>query len=217
MILIVDKTVDGRASAFREKLFSLGCPCAVATPATVKDYVPFRLILTYTDVVDEIRRLPYDNVHIVAIGDGFVNSALSAERAVDEEDAVKAAHTHLMREMNIPSRHIMTFGIALPPVLFLSQYFIEINGTTVKPTPTEIMILNYLLGVSSERIPVSAEQIAKYCTPESSVPNISVISVHISHLNTKVRPSYGGRLIRARNGIGYFSEINVNSAMRAPS
>ena len=192
MILITDKTVTRRAEALRERLFSLGCPCAVCASCDIRRYLPAGLMITFTDHFDELRRYPYDSIHTVAIGDGFVNSALNAQRAPDADTAIYSAHSYLMAKMGITEDRILPFGVVPAPGLFVSDGFIEIYGNMIRLTRTEIMIFKYLTGLSSQASPVPPEKIEMYTSlTESSDPRTK-ISMHISSVNRKVRPFLKG-------------------------
>ena len=209
MILIVEKTITDRAVALRDKLYSLGCPCAVCAPSEMHRYVPFRLIITYIDSLDEVRRMPFDHVYALVIGKGFVNSVLNASQVSDDYSAIMTAHAYLMNEMGITPERMTPFGVMLPPALFVSNDFIEIYGNMVELSPIENMIMKYLIGASCESRPIPASAIAKFCSPAAKTATQSSIAVHISHINSKAEKHFGSHLIRSVSGIGYFSAVNT--------
>ena len=207
MILIVDKTITDRAAALRESLYSLGCPCAVCAPSDMSDHYPFRLIITYGDVLDEVRRMPFDSIHALVIG-GFANSALNAEQTDGGMTAIRRAHEYLMGEMRITADRVTPFGVFLPPALFVSQDFVEVYGNQVPLSPRENMIVKYLIGATSADTPAPPQCIARFCSPDMTSPARSV-GVHISHINEKIAPHLGGQLFFSIRGKGYFSSVST--------
>ena len=211
MILIVDKTVSARAAALRHTLYSLGCPCAVCVPPDMHLYKPFRLILTYADVLGDVRRMPFDSVRALVVGGGFVNSALNAAQYEDEDSAIRAAHAYLMDEMGVTDDRILPFGVMFPPSLFVAQDFIEICGNMVTLSPIESMIVKLTVGASCECSPIAAEVIAEYCSPKQSGASAPSVPVHISHINAKAGRHLASPLILSKKGEGYYSAITAHS------
>ena len=211
MILIVDKTITDRASALREKLYSLGCPSAVCSVRDAALYRPFRLIMTFTDVFDTVRREIPDDCRTVTIGNGFVNSALNVSRFSDADRAITAAHEYLMGVFGISHEQIRTFGVMFPPSLFVSDGFIEIYGNMVTLTSTESVILKYLIAMSDEKSPVRTQTLELYCTSDGKITPSNRVAVHISHINSKAAPYFRGELI-VRSGGGYVSAVNARNS-----
>lgn len=211
MILIVEKTITHRAEALREKLFSLGCPCAVCVPSRVKEYRPVGLILTFADQFESVYRDINDAYYTIAIGDGFVNSALNATRVPDDDNAILKAHDYLIKKMCFTEENITPFGVVVPPSLFITDGFVEIYGNMVLLTPTESMILKYLIAASHSFEPISAGTLSVFCSADGKDTDSNRISVHISHINSKCAAHFGSNLIVHSPGGGYFSLVNTHN------
>lgn len=153
MILICDKTISERAKLLRKKLFSIGYPCAYSRVADMKYFVPFKLIVTFSDVFDFVRRTPYDAVRVISIGEGFINSVMNAEKVLTEEELLEAVNRNLMKMYGIESGDLFRFGVRVKPELFLSEHFLQLRGHNYILPRAEYMIFKYLLAVSSEKVP----------------------------------------------------------------
>ena len=209
MVLIVDKTVSLRAATLREKLFSIGCPCAVSSIRDVGKFRPFRMMLTFTDVFDDARRNIASEEFTVAIGSGFVNSALSAVRVPDADDAFSALHRRFITDSGIKPENIHPFGVSLAPYFFVSDGFVEIYGNIVTLTESENMILKELLGVADARHPIPAKTLGLHCFSDSKAGKSNRAAVHISHINAKCEPYLRRPLVKYSHGIGYYPTVTL--------
>ncbi len=207
MILIVDKTISLRAEALREKLFSLGCPCAVCVIKDIRRFPTAELVMTFTDNFDSIGGCA--DCHTVFIGKGFVNSALDATRADTADDAITEAHSYLMARLGIGEDRMYPFGIMLSPSLFVSDRFVEIYGNQIILTETESMIVKELVGTSDEKRQIAPEILARFCTRDGNADSTSV-KVHISHINAKCERYFRAKLIRGTRK-GYYITVNARN------
>ncbi len=209
MILIVDKTMSDRAVALRDKIFRLSCPCAVCALSNIKENLPTKLIITYYGMLSEIRQKIPDEVFVLVIGRGFINSALNAACCDNESDAVDAAIDAYMRVFAGSGKPATEFGVMLSPAVFLAHDFIEIHGNMIPLSPTEALIMKYLAALSCESRPISSSVIARYCLASGARISSNTVAVHISNINSMVRTYYSGSLIRSVSNRGYYSEANI--------
>lgn len=196
MILICDREVTGRAVCIRERMLAGGIPAAVSALSSIRTFLPVRCFVTFTDVFDDLRRMPFGNVFCVAVGGGFVNSALNAVRADGEEEALSAVLQHLAGPDGTE------FGFHPAPEIFRGQGFCEIRGHTVVFTPFEERL--FLLLAATRGTYVTAEKIRAFCSrgiPPSDDAN--AIAAHVHNLNLKLAAVFGERMIRQRRLCGY--------------
>ena len=187
MILICDKTISERAKLLIKKLFSLGYPCAYSRVADMKYFVPFKLIVTFTDVFDFVRRTPYDAVRVISIGEGFINS--------------------VMNVYGIESGDLFRFGVRVKPELFLSEHFLQLRGHNYILPRAEYMIFKYLLAVSSEKSPVSALKLYYYCFSSHRLEKKRIannVAVDVRNINQRCECIYPDGIIRAKRYRGYY-------------
>lgn len=207
MILICDSVVSDRAVGLREKIISLGCPCAVSEITEIRSYLPLKLIITFCDVFDSVRRTPFDDVFVIAIGNGFVNTALNAKRADDVDHAILQARQYLYRSAGIENEDITSSGV-FASSLFFGERFFEIYGNMVEPTETEYMIFKYLVSSASKNHCAAADKIRRFCYPFSDEDiSSNLISAHISNLNRKIVNAYGKKLVHSKRFMGYYFEL----------
>lgn len=207
MILICDKTISERAKLLRKKLFSLGYPCAYSRVADMKYFVPFKLIVTFTDVFDFVRRTPYDAVRVISIGEGFINSVMNAEKVLTEEELLEAVKCNLMKIYGIQSGDLFRFGVRVKLELFLSEYFIQLRGHNYILPRAEYMIFKYLLAVSSEKSPVSALKLYYYCFSSHRLEKKRIannVAVDVRNINQRCECIYPDGIIRAKRYRGYY-------------
>ena len=177
MILICDVNVSIRALNLRRNLFSRGFPCACCGIPDIGKYLPARLIVTFTDVFDSVRRTPYDDIFVIAIGTGFVNSVLNATRALNEEELSERLLEKLCDGMiRFP------FGLKASDNMFISDYFVEINEKAITLTQTEFMIFKYLYAFAGKDIIAPTESVYHYCygeykISENKIPNNIAVNV----------------------------------------
>ncbi len=207
MIAVCDVDLTGRAKALRKNLFAAGVPCVLSTVRELKEFRPFDLIVTYYDAFDSLRHGPYDDVHALVIGKGFVNSALNARRVDSERECVQAALDYLLEYRGIEDEQIFDGGIVSEDGIFFANKHFEVFGNAVIPTLSEYMIFKYLYAYRDSNRYFTPEQIRRYCYPRSLKGGGSLegnIAVHVTNLNRKLTQAYGVPLIRSRRYRGYY-------------
>ena len=201
MILVCDRTVSERAMRIRERMLACGLPAAVSALSSIREYLPVRILITFTDVFDDLRRMPYGHIFCVAVGDGFVNSALNAVR-VGGEEALPAA---VLRRLALDERDDPAFGIHLTPEIFRGPGFYEIRGHTVLFTRIEERIF-LCLALAGNRC-VSVENLRAFSLPgDREKRTEGAIAMHVCNLNAKLAPALGERPIREKRYYGYYLE-----------
>ena len=201
MVLICDRGVTERAKNLRERMLMRGIPAAVSALSSIRAFLPVRLFVCYTDVFDDLRRLPYGNVRCIAVGEGFVNSALNAVRVGGEEEAIASAwHGLALRGPDASG-----FGCHLTPEIFRGPGFYEIRGHTVLFTRIEERIF-LCLALAGNRC-VSVENLRAFSLPgDREKRTEGAIAMHVCNLNAKLAPALGERPIREKRYYGYYLE-----------
>ena len=197
MILVCDRDISQRAIGLRERIFAAGLPAAVSAPADFRRNQPYPLMVTFTDFFDDLRRSPYSDAYCLALGPGFVNSALKAAPVRDEAQLLPAIRQALARELKAPKNAVQAFGTYLTSSLFFGTGFIEIRGRSVLLTGTEFRILYYLAACSCEQRPAPVDKIVRFCMPsgkQSTEGAENRIAAHVYGINQKVEPVFGGRM-----------------------
>jgi len=208
MFLVCDKTRSVRAKALRETILRAGYPCACAAVSEIKEYLPLLRIITYTEVLDDVRRTPYDNVRILAIGEGFVNSALNAEPIREEEELLPKIEQVINEFYHVSPKSIYAFGRYYDDGAFMSEKFFMINENVIVPTAREYMIFKYLQMTAKQYSYLPPERICRFCYPASKLPKdeqeaAKNLAVHVNSLNRKCRKSMRCCLIESKRFIGY--------------
>lgn len=208
MFLVCDRTKSARAKALREKIFSAGYPCAVSKISEIANYLPLVRILTFTDVFDDVRRTPYDNIRVIALGNGFVNSALNAQRLEKEELLLPELERVRDEFFHVKEEWVERFGKFYDDGIFMAKDFFQVYGNIVAPTEREYQIFRYLQVVSRLCEYVPAERICRFCYPAAKMPKDETeaaknLAVHVANLNQKCEVSMGYHLIEAKRFIGY--------------
>ncbi|MGN1346212.1 MAG: hypothetical protein ACI4V1_05470, partial [Eubacteriales bacterium] len=203
MFLVCDKTNSERAAGIRENLLLAGYPCAVTSISEIANYLPLVRIITFTDMLDDIRRTPYDEIRVLAIGDGFVNSALNAERVECAEALLPVMTKVLMDYFHVREEWVQRFGWFCDDGIFLSPYFFQVYGNIVLPTDREYLIFKYLHMTSRQNTYISAQKICRFCYRASKMPKeegeaAKNLAVHIANLNQKCQNAIGCHLIEAK-------------------
>lgn len=210
MILICDRTESARAAGIREMLYRAGCPAAVLALSDYRQSMPARMIVTFTDALDVLRRTPLDDLHAIAIGEGFVNSALNAQALRNEKDLPEAVRRELLARSGIGSDAVTPFGVFGHPSVFFSKDFFEIRGFRIEPTKAEYMIFKYLMSDYGNGRYLPPDVILKFCFPSNKLRDeSSAISVHISNLNKKARNACGEGIIETMRYSGYRASVPV--------
>lgn len=203
MILICDNSNSDRALQLRQRVMSAGIPCAISSTSSIKDYLPIQLILTFADTFEEIRRLPYDEVFVIAIGDGFINTALNAVGACNIDTTLLYAQKYLYSCLEADNKDLLVPGICTRGI-YLGEKFFEVFGNIVVPTDTQYMIFKYLLTCTSSQVFSDTDKIRKFCYSTAKKIESNVIAAHISILNKKIYDAYGKKLIKSKRFNGYY-------------
>ena len=111
MILVCDLKISERALSLRDRIFDRGCPCAVSGVDDIQSQFPVKVIITFADVFGEIRRRAVDDVLVVAIGIGFVNSALNAVRVDTPDEALETAYAYIIGSIGVENADRFAFGV----------------------------------------------------------------------------------------------------------
>lgn len=202
MILVCDHTESERAARIRDELYSRGYPCALSALAGYRNCLPARLIVTFTDALDALRQKPLDHIHAIALGDGFVNSALNAQALRDPKHLPDTVRRELLTRAGITRK--TAFGVFVTPDAFLAEEFMEIRGCRIRPARTEYMIFKYLMSDFGSGRYIPPETILKFCFPSNKFRDeSSSIAVQISTLNRKARESCGTPIIESMRSSGY--------------
>lgn len=162
-----------------------------------------QLIITYHDVINKVRQMPFDQTQAVVIGRGFVNSALNTVHCLNEDEAIMYALDSIARPWE-EQGFTTQFGVFVTPGVFLTREFIEVYGNAVPLTVSEHHIIKYLAMPVCRRRPVEASVIARYCLNGCGGERSNSVAAHISRINSKLSEHYGSRLIRSINRRGYY-------------
>lgn len=207
MILICDKTVSERAKKLRKKLYKLGIPCAVSKISDMKHFVPFKLIVTFSDVFDDVRRTPYDKIRVISIGEGFINSVMNAEKVLNEHELISAIDRNFMKMFGISQNDVFKFGVKVKPNLFWSKRFMILNGKSVILANAEYMIFKYLLAFAGEDKLISPFLLYQYCFSVHRLEMKRVannVAVDVRKINQKCEHIFPDGLIKSKRGQGYY-------------
>jgi len=209
MILICDNDISARAIGMRDKIFHAGFPCAISEISNISEYLPLKLIVTFTDVFYDVRRTPYDDVFVLAVGKGFVNSALNAKGVTYEDDVIDEILKYIFEIYKIHEKDITAFGYCFPHGIFFSKNFIEIYGNIVELTTREYMIFKYLYSHAGDNVYLTTTKIFNFCFPDNTSVSgkDNKISVHISHINKKFELACGKVAIKDKRFLGYYYAI----------
>jgi len=207
MIVVCGSGHDISPDALRERIFSAGYPCTTASVKEIWDLQPVKLIVCDYEAFNELRHGPYDHIFAVVIGNGFVNSALNAQRVRDEEEALEAVKAFFLRTMKIGASNEFPFGILTTDSVFFSFQHFELFGNIIQPKTSEYMIFKYLYAFSEQKQYFPSEKIRRFCYAralQSEENTDGNIAVHISSLNRTIRKVYGKQLIRSVRYKGYY-------------
>lgn len=211
MVLVCDSDISERALTLREKILRLGCPCAVAKISDISEYLPLKLIVTFYDRFNDVRRTPYDSIFVIALGHGFVNSALNAIDVDTEEELLAEMRRFLLKEAGISQKRTFSFGVVEPKNnIFYSKYFVELYGKRFVLTQSEYLIFKYLTAFSGSGKFFEPGKIASFCYDNRKLGRELVsnkISVHINHINDKIKKANGRPFIGAKRYRGYYADI----------
>ena len=205
MIIVCDADVSCRAIHVRDTLLDIGYPTCISSIRDIKDNQPFCLIITFADVFNELRRTPFDDTFVIAIGDGFVNTALNAVQTKNLNTAVRLAHNFVQGSCHDKFGKSNLEGMFVPPFYFADGFF-EIHSNLVAPTKSEYMIFKFLVFCSYNNTFASTDKICNYCFG-GNVGDSNTIAAHISGLNSKIKDAYGKKIIKSKRFKGYYLEI----------
>lgn len=200
MVVVFDSVIGERARTLREIILLGGYPCAAADSGSIKGLNPVRLIVTFTDQIDTVRRMPYDEVPVVACGQGFVNRALNAVRAETPPELLDKMNAYICRIYKIDEKNcFLQEGAFFYSGVYLSSRQLIIYGSSIDLTESELMIMRCLiLAGDCYR---SAKQIASYCCRENQ--NDGNIRVQICNINKKAVQKLPRPLVETKHGYGY--------------
>ena len=208
MFLVCDKMRSERGRKLRETILREGYPCAFCTVSEIKEYLPLLRIITYTDMLDEIRRTPYDDIRVLAIGNGFVNSALNAEKVDNEDDILPLIQKSLWDFFCVKPEWEYPFGVFYDDGIFMANDFFTVFGNIIVPTEREYLIFKYIQMASRVCDYVPAQRVCRFCYQASRIPKdereaAKNLAVHITNLNRKSQDVMYCHLIEAKRFIGY--------------
>ncbi len=208
MFLVCDRTRSERAKALRETILRAGYPCACASVREIKEYLPLLRIITYTDTLDDVRRTPYDNIHVLAVGEGFVNSALHAEQIMTEEDVLPRIEQIINEFYHVTRDWIYPNGRYYDDGVFIGEKIFMIYENIIEPTEREYMIFKYLQMTAKQYSYLPPERICRFCYPVSKLPKdereaAKNLAVHVNSLNRKCQNSMRCYLIESKRFVGY--------------
>lgn len=208
MFLVCDKTRSERAAVLREKILRAGYPCAFCAVSEISDYVPLLRIITFTDVLDDVRHTPFDDVRVITIGNGFVNSVLNADQVEREDEILRAIETIVHEFFHVKPEWFQPFGVFYDDGIFMADDFFQIFGNIIVPTEREYRIFKYLQMTSRVCDYVPAERICRFCYPASKFPKnereaAKNLAVHVTNLNQKSQDVMKCHIIEAKRFIGY--------------
>ena len=205
MVLVCDREVSDRAIACRERMRERGIPAAASALSSIRDCLPARFFVTFTDVFDDLRRLPFGEIFCVAVGEGFVNSALNAVRVPDPESAADEVWDRLPALLGNRVAARSSFGIHLTPEIFRGAGFYEIRGHTVVFTPSEERVFLYLLAATDAGHCAPPAVIRAYCASgEASSDDANAASALVCAVNRKLEEVSDGRAFREKRLAGYY-------------
>jgi len=211
MVVVFDSQESNRARFLRAFIYEEGYPCAICNPDTISKLLPIGLIVTFTDQIDVIRHMPYDDIPVIAYGDGFVNSALNAVRAKTLDDILEGLRDFVIQRFGINERNCLPgLGAFFYPGVFMAIALLIVYGSRFTLTDNELYIIRCL--ILSGDCHRSSKQLAEYCL--SGTKNETSIRVHICAINKKGEKRLPSPLIESKHGLGYrFGYIDDHSVV----
>lgn len=200
MVVVFDSVMGDRTRTLREIILLSGYPCAAADIGSIKGLNPVRLLVTFTDQIDTVRRMPYDDIPVVACGQSFVNRALNAVKAETPPELLDKMNAYIRRIYRIGENNcILQEGAFFYPGVYLSSRQLIVYGSIIDLTASELMIMKCLiLAGDCYR---SAKQIASYCCRENQ--NDGNIRVQIYNINRKAVQKLPRPLVETKHGYEY--------------
>lgn len=208
MFLVCDKTRSDRGKAIREKIFDAGYPCAFCEISEIADYLPVVDIITFMDVLYDVRRTPFNNIHVFVLGSGFVNSALNAHAIPPDKDLIAVLRNSLYRFFNVRLEWRGRMGVFYDDGVYMREKGFIIFGNPITPTKREYNIFKYLQVAAKLCDYVPAWRICRFCYPAKKMPKSEEeasrnLAVHIANLNRKTYKIMYCYLIEGKRFIGY--------------
>lgn len=210
MIAVVDSFVSERSKTLRKALFTAGFPCASLVPDDLDSKCPVKLIITYPELFEELRHRPLDDIFMIVIGGGFINSALNAASAEDFDDVLSMTQVKLRKAFSLTERNMFAFGVLSNRGVFYSKKHFEVYGNIVVPTISEYMIFKFLISFAGEGRYMPSSTIRRFCYVRdlANAKNVDGnIAAHISNLNSKLLHAYGRHLVRMKRNRGYYFDL----------
>jgi len=204
MIAVFDFKISERAHTVRNIILLKGYPCVAADAKTIENYNPVRLLVTFADQLDNIRRTPYDDIQVIVYGGGFVNSALNAVKAERLDDIFSYINSYIVNLYSIRRERIFPGdGVFVYPGVYLSWDSLVVYGSRINLTALELMIVKCL--ILSGRHYRTVSQLYHYCFPKitGGKSEIESIRVHIFNINKKSVDKISRKLIESRKNYGY--------------
>ncbi len=200
MYVVFDQSCTERAVELRETILGYGLPCALCTPDNIKSLLPIEIIVTFTDQIDIIRRMPYDEIPVIALGDGFVNSALNAVKAKTRMEIIRRLNFNVCQRFGI-NRKTSYRGVAafFYPGVYLTPFQMIVYGSRFNLTDSENFIIRFL--ILSGDCYRDAKQVAAYCARKAV--SDSYVRVNIHSINKKGYNRLKYPLVEKKHGIGY--------------
>lgn len=200
MIVVFDSLEGRRAEHLRDIILGKGFPCAFCNPDTLKELLPLGIIVTFTDQIDVVRRMPYDEIPVIAFGEGFVNSALNAVKAETTEELIERLRECIAKRFELNEENSFLGEAAFfYPGVFLSSFQLIVYGSRLDLTENEFCIMRCL--ILSGDCYRSAKQLAAYCCMKNY--NENTIRVHICAINKKGEYRLPAPLVESKHGHGY--------------
>ncbi len=204
MVEICDATISKRAVRLREALYKMGCPCCTVVCREIRDYFPAKLIVTFDDVYEKVWDVIRGDIHILVLGEKFINSTTNAESVKDESELITRIDEMLRGE----NSERFTFGVRDGRV-FVAKAFLEICGRDVFLSHTEYMIFLYLYSFADSQEYSQADVIYSYCSRKSRIVKTDVansIAVKVAKINGKLGNAGIAPVIHSQRGKGYYAE-----------
>ena len=147
MVLILDRAISTRAERLRDAIIDMHIPAAFTSIAKGRELLPAFFIITFADVVDEIRRMIcYEDVPVVVYGGGLVHQALGVLQ-IAEYDAllsyIRAEAVRLLQQRGMVRDG--NIGCFLPNGIYLTAVGAFFRNTPLYLSGRECEILRYLV------------------------------------------------------------------------
>lgn len=206
MVLILDRAISTRAERLRDTIIDMHIPAAFTSIAKGRELLPAFFIITFADVVDEIRRMIcYEDVPVVVYGGGLVHQALGVLQ-IAEYDAllsyISAEATRLLQQRGMVRDG--NIGSFLPNGIYLTAVGAFFRNMPLYLSGRECEILRYLVYAQmlDPEWYVPARHIWKYVFPRKHTFSTNTVSAQIGNLNAKAIRNTDFSLIELRRREG---------------